>query len=117
MDHDEVHRLGKHRMPLPGVRPKNPLLAERYDQQNEALPFDGHGLPETGHADLRDDRRRSAWEPSRDAFTIEPIGLSEPLGETHLLELNGQVVPRQDFSKAHLRDGDNLEVVTLVGGG
>jgi sulfur carrier protein ThiS len=33
------------------------------------------------------------------------------------VELNGQVVPRAEFANVHLRDGDRLEVVTLVGGG
>ena len=33
------------------------------------------------------------------------------------VELNGQVVPRLDFAKVRLGEGDRLEVVTLVGGG
>lgn len=33
------------------------------------------------------------------------------------VELNGQVVPRRDFDTVTLREGDSMEVVTLVGGG
>ena len=33
------------------------------------------------------------------------------------IELNGSVVPRSDFEKVMLKDGDSMEVVTLVGGG
>lgn len=33
------------------------------------------------------------------------------------LELNGQLVPREQWSSTLLADGDRLEVVTLVGGG
>lgn len=33
------------------------------------------------------------------------------------VELNGRVVPRESFDKVVLKDGDSLEIVTLVGGG
>ena len=33
------------------------------------------------------------------------------------VERNGQIVPHSTFDQAELLEGDNLEVVTLVGGG
>lgn len=33
------------------------------------------------------------------------------------VELNEQVIPRQEHATASLREGDRLEIVTLVGGG
>ena len=51
------------------------------------------------------------------------INLSELLSSLSLeprrlaVELNRRLVPRGDFSQTVLRDGDELEIVTLVGGG
>ena len=33
------------------------------------------------------------------------------------IELNRQIVPRDEWSKTQLRDGDRLEIVHFVGGG
>ena len=33
------------------------------------------------------------------------------------VERNGQIVPHATFDQSELSEGDNLEVVTLVGGG
>ena len=33
------------------------------------------------------------------------------------VELNGEVVPREEYTRCVVNEGDNLEVVTLVGGG
>ncbi|WP_146534264.1 sulfur carrier protein ThiS [Rubripirellula reticaptiva] len=33
------------------------------------------------------------------------------------VEVNGDVVPREDYSATTVSDGDDIEVVTLVGGG
>lgn len=33
------------------------------------------------------------------------------------VEVNGQLVPRQQHATSRLQEGDRLEVVTLVGGG
>lgn len=42
------------------------------------------------------------------------LGLSEaPL----VVELNGTVISRQDFLERQLVDNDNIELVTIVGGG
>ncbi|MDD4891300.1 MAG: sulfur carrier protein ThiS [Phycisphaerae bacterium] len=54
----------------------------------------------------------------RDGMTIAELLAHDKIEHVRVaVELNGQVVPRQDFSKVRLRDGDSLEVVTLVGGG
>lgn len=38
--------------------------------------------------------------------------------QKHLaVELNGEVVPRAQHTETFVRDGDQLEVVSLVGGG
>ena len=33
------------------------------------------------------------------------------------VEINGEVVPREDYRSVRVRGGDHVEVVTLVGGG
>lgn len=33
------------------------------------------------------------------------------------LELNGDILPKSDYGKALLNDGDSLEIVCFVGGG
>lgn len=33
------------------------------------------------------------------------------------VEVNAEVVPREEYTAATVRDGDEVEVVTLVGGG
>jgi sulfur carrier protein len=48
------------------------------------------------------------------ASLLEELGVKQP----HVaVELNLEVVPRAQHSSTALRDGDRLEVVTLVGGG
>jgi len=48
------------------------------------------------------------------ATLVESLGLTAP----HVaIELNLEVVPRARHSETMLRDGDRLEIVTLVGGG
>jgi sulfur carrier protein len=36
---------------------------------------------------------------------------------TAVAEVNGQIVPREQFHSLALQDGDKLELVTVVGGG
>ena len=38
-------------------------------------------------------------------------------GHPCAVEVNRSVVPKRDHAQAHLRDGDRIEIVTLVGGG
>jgi thiamine biosynthesis protein ThiS len=48
------------------------------------------------------------------AAFLASIGVTEP----HVaVELNLEVVPRARHAETLLRDGDRLEIVTLVGGG
>ena len=48
------------------------------------------------------------------AHLLQQIGISEP----HIaVEVNQAVVPRADHAGYELHDGDELEVVRLVGGG
>jgi sulfur carrier protein len=48
------------------------------------------------------------------ANLLEELGVKQP----HVaVELNLEVVPRAEHAATALRDGDRLEVVTLVGGG
>jgi thiamine biosynthesis protein ThiS len=47
-------------------------------------------------------------------------GLVERLGmkpDRVAIELNRQIVPRDEWSKTQLHDGDRLEIVHFVGGG
>lgn len=48
------------------------------------------------------------------ASLLEELGLHE---QRVAVELNEQVVPRRQHAETSLRDGDKLEIVTLVGGG
>jgi sulfur carrier protein len=43
------------------------------------------------------------------ALGIEPAGTA--------VELNREIIPRRAHEKTELRDGDVVEIVTLVGGG
>jgi sulfur carrier protein len=48
------------------------------------------------------------------ASLLEELGVKQP----HVaVELNLEVVPRAEHAATALREGDRLEVVTLVGGG
>ena len=48
------------------------------------------------------------------AKLLDDLGVTQP----HVaVELNLQVVPRAEHARTILREGDRLEVVTLVGGG
>lgn len=38
-------------------------------------------------------------------------------GKRLAIELNGEIVPRSQFSQTQLTDGDKLEIVGAVGGG
>ncbi len=45
---------------------------------------------------------------------VERLGLA---GKAVAVEVNQRLVPRKEYGQAELRDGDVVEVVTLVGGG
>lgn len=58
------------------------------------------------------------------AVEIEsPLTVDQLLDTTHVppnylaVEVNAEVVPREDYTEVTVRDGDEVEVVTLVGGG
>ncbi len=48
------------------------------------------------------------------ADLLERHGLD---GQPVAVEVNGNVVPRRDHTGTTLKDGDTVELVTLVGGG
>ena len=55
---------------------------------------------------------------SDEKFFLE--GLISHLGyepQLVVVELNGSIIPPQDWIKTKIKDGDCLEVVTIVGGG
>ena len=57
---------------------------------------------------------REVDEATTVAALVDSLGLTAP----HVaVELNLEVVPRARHSETVLRDGDRLEIVTLVGGG
>ena len=57
---------------------------------------------------------RSFPAPMNVAGLIEHLELR---GKRIALECNGEIVPRSQFSKKELSDGDALEIVVAVGGG
>jgi sulfur carrier protein len=53
-----------------------------------------------------------------DAQTVRDLLVQMGLGEQPVaVEVNRQVVPRKQHELTPLKDGDTLELVTLVGGG
>ena len=48
------------------------------------------------------------------ATLLQHLGMA---GAPCAVEVNREVVPRRDHASRGLRDGDEVEVVTLVGGG
>jgi len=48
------------------------------------------------------------------AGLIEALDLA---GQRVAVERNGEIVPRKQFDRCALAEGDTLEIVTLVGGG
>ena len=57
---------------------------------------------------------RTVTSGSTLAVLMEDLGMA---GRPVALEVNRQLVPRQAHGEWRLHDGDQLEVVTLVGGG
>ncbi|HMO16518.1 MAG TPA: sulfur carrier protein ThiS [Oligoflexia bacterium] len=45
---------------------------------------------------------------------IDSLGFSE---KKIIVELNKEVVPRAEFSKTSLKNGDSIEIVQFIGGG
>lgn len=58
--------------------------------------------------------RRDVAEAITIAGLLERLGLA---GKYVAVEVNQQVIPRARHAEHHLRPGDTLEIVTLVGGG
>jgi len=59
-------------------------------------------------------------QPRQAAAGISVAELLEELklaGRHVAVEVNLQIVPRQDHARRRLAEGDRLEIVTLVGGG
>jgi thiamine biosynthesis protein ThiS len=53
-----------------------------------------------------------------DATTVLRLLADLELDRSHLaVELNRRVIPREDHETTPLAEGDQLEIVTLVGGG
>lgn len=48
------------------------------------------------------------------AQLVERLGLS---GKRIAIERNGEIVPRSEFGRHEIADGDRLEIVVAVGGG
>ena len=57
---------------------------------------------------------RAFFEPLTLEQLIEKLGLATAACDS---ELNRRLVPKKSRSDAHLKEGDVVEVVTMVGGG
>lgn len=57
---------------------------------------------------------RSFERPLNCAELIEHLNLT---GKRIAMERNGEIVPRSEFARCLLQDGDRLEIVAAVGGG
>jgi len=50
--------------------------------------------------------------------TIEKLAQTLDLSQTQVaVELNREIVPRSLYGKAQLNEGDQVEIVTFIGGG
>lgn len=56
-------------------------------------------------------------ELKRDMTLAEFLAAHNYRAELVAVERNGQIVPRAEFDAAVLTDGDELEIVSFVGGG
>ena len=55
---------------------------------------------------------------SFDGCTLQELIVSMGLNSSRVaVELNGDIVPRAEFDKMKLKNGDSLEIVHFVGGG
>ena len=62
--------------------------------------------------------RVNGEDRSFDGCTLHELIASMGLDPSRVaVELNGDIVPRADFSNMKLKDGDSLEIVHFVGGG
>ncbi len=59
-------------------------------------------------------KAREVPEGATVASLVEMLGLS---GMRVAVEVNRRLVPRSKYAEEKLRDGDRVEIVTLVGGG
>lgn len=54
----------------------------------------------------------------RDGATVAELLADRGLAPVRVaVEINEELVPRKTFPEARIREGDTLEIVTLVGGG
>ncbi len=58
--------------------------------------------------------RRELPQPLAFTDLVETLGLT---GKRIAVERNGEIVPRSQFARAAVADGDTLEIVVAVGGG
>lgn len=59
-----------------------------------------------------------AFEPSERPATLADLLKQLQMEKAAVVaEVDGQVVPRQDFEKTMLRDGQSIELIRFVGGG
>ena len=61
--------------------------------------------------------RRKNIELKRGMTLAEFLAEHNYRAELVAVERNGQIVPRAEFGAAVLKDGDELEIVSFVGGG
>ena len=74
----------------------------------------GDGIANGGITIIVNGEPRPVRAGSTAAELIESLGLS---GRPMAVELNEIVVPRARLADSPLRNGDRIEIVTLVGGG
>ena len=58
--------------------------------------------------------RREFAQPLVFTALVDELGLA---GKRIAVERNGEIVPRSQFARAAVADGDTLEIVVAVGGG
>lgn len=84
------------------------------DPRGRAADAMGDGIANDGITIVVNGEHRSVPTGSTAAELIESLGLA---GRPMAVELNETVVPRARLADSRLRDGDRIEIVTLVGGG
>jgi sulfur carrier protein len=59
-------------------------------------------------------KQRELPDGSTGTDLLQELGIP---ASTTVAEVNGEIVPREQFVARHLQTGDSIELVTIVGGG
>src|ERR1019366_2279027 len=88
--------------PLPGARKRLSIMSSQNSQFDQKLTIQLNGDLYVIAGDAR-------LTPLIDTLKMKPTRIA--------VELNREIVPKADYAKITLREGDELELINFVGGG